>query len=179
MPEHIRQALVAALMEVCQCLVIQAHQVQDCRVQVVQMDAVLNRFEPELIGGTVRHPSSDSGTGQPHGEAVGIVISPRRVLAFAEWHATELTAPDDQRFVQQPAFFKIRQQRSNRLIDFGTMSAVVLLDALVRVPGFFQMSAAGIQLHEAHAAFDEPPCDDAVAAELIGGRLTNAVHRER
>ena len=48
------------------------------------------------------------------------------------------------------------------------MFAVILLDAFVGVPRIFKMPAAGIELHEPHAALDEPPRDQAVAAKLSG-----------
>ena len=59
------------------------------------------------------------------------------------------------------------------------MPAVILLDALVRVPGVFEVPAAGVELHEPHAALDQPPGDQAVAAELVGRLLADAVHVER
>ena len=49
-PEHVRQAFVAALMEVRQAFVVEAHQVEDCGVEVVEVDFVLHRFEAEVVG---------------------------------------------------------------------------------------------------------------------------------
>ena len=46
----------------------------------------------------------------------------------------------------------------------------------VRVPGVFEVPAAGVELHEPHAALDQPPGDQAVAAELVGRLLADAVH---
>ena len=64
------------------------------------------------------------------------------VFAFAERHAAELTAPDDERRLQQASFFEVAQQRRDGLVDLGTVATVVLLNALVRVPGFFEVTAA-------------------------------------
>ena len=50
------------------------------------------------------------------------------------------------------------------------MQLQVLLDAVVAVPGVLASgrTAAGVNLHEAHTAFDEPPRGQALASE--GGR---------
>src|SRR5689334_5481891 len=50
---------------------------------------------------------------------------------------------------------------------------MVLLYALMSVPGLFQMSPAGIELHETHTALNQPPCNKAVPSEL---RCLGVVH---
>ena len=47
---HVGQAEVAAAVAVRQLLVVEAQQVQDRRVQVVDVDPVLDRLEAELVG---------------------------------------------------------------------------------------------------------------------------------
>ena len=54
-PVDVGQAEVAAAVAVRQLLVVEAHQVQDRRVQVVDVDAVLDRVEAELVGRAVDH----------------------------------------------------------------------------------------------------------------------------
>src|SRR5262245_20370483 len=72
----------------------------------------------------------------------------------------------------------------DRPIDFGTVDEQVLLDAVVGVPVLLLMAAAGVDLHEANAAFDQTPCDQALPAEvrwpigqsmIRGPRLVDAV----
>src|SRR3954469_23036763 len=50
---HVGQAEVAAGVAVGELLVVEAHQVQDRRVQVVDVDRVLLRLEAELVGRAV------------------------------------------------------------------------------------------------------------------------------
>ena len=86
------------------------------------------------------------------------------VAALHHRRAPELAAPDDERVVEQAAFLEIGHQRGAGLIGVEG----VLLDAgrqvAVLVPGFVE------ELHEAHAALDEPPGEQAVAGEagLLG-----------
>ena len=51
---HVGQALLAALEQIRQLAVIQAEQLQDRGVQVVDVDAVLDGAEAELVGGADR-----------------------------------------------------------------------------------------------------------------------------
>jgi hypothetical protein len=50
-PSHIGEPLLAALEEIGQLAVVQAEQLQDGRVQVVDVDAVLRGTQAELVGG--------------------------------------------------------------------------------------------------------------------------------
>ena len=56
-PDHVAvnvgQAVVAAAVAVGQLLVVEAHQVQDRRVQVVDVDLVLDGVPAELVGRAV------------------------------------------------------------------------------------------------------------------------------
>ena len=47
---HVRQAEVAPGVAVRQLLVVEAQQVQDRRLQVVDVDLLLDRLEAELVG---------------------------------------------------------------------------------------------------------------------------------
>jgi len=47
---HIGQPEIAAGVAVGELLVVEPEQVQDRRVQVVDVDRVLDRLEPELVG---------------------------------------------------------------------------------------------------------------------------------
>ena len=107
------------------------------------------------------------------------MISAGCILAFAERHSPEFAPPDDQSFLKESALFQIREQRGDGLIHFRSVPSVVLFDALVRVPGLFQMASAGVQLYESHAAFNETSRDKTIAPVFVRRLLTDAVHRKR
>ena len=59
-PDHgvvdVGQAEVAAGVAISELLVVEAHQVQDRGVQIVDMNRLLGGFEAELVGGAVNVP---------------------------------------------------------------------------------------------------------------------------
>ena len=72
---HVGQAEVAAGVAVGELLVVEAQQVQDRGVQVVDVDRVLDGLEAELVGRAVDVAALDAAAGQPHGEAVVVVVA--------------------------------------------------------------------------------------------------------
>ena len=59
-------------------------------------------------------PPRDAAAGQPHGEAVGVVVAAVRPLGGRR--AAELAAPDHQRVVEQAARLQVVQQAGDRLV---------------------------------------------------------------
>ena len=76
-------------------------QVQDRRVQVVDVDAVFDGVEAELVGFAERDARFDAAAGQPHRERVGVMVAAVVAAALDHRRAAELAAPDHQRVVQQ------------------------------------------------------------------------------
>ena len=69
------QAEVAAGVAVGEGLVVEAEEVEDRGVEVVDVDLVLDGLEAELVGGAVDVAALDAAAGQPHGEAVVVVVA--------------------------------------------------------------------------------------------------------
>ena len=85
--------------------------------------------------------------------------------AFRAGRAAELRAEDDERVVEQAALLQVLAAgRRSADRPASTSFVVIVLDVGVRVP-FAAAAAAVEELHEAHAALDEPPRDEAVLAE--------------
>ena len=74
---------------------IQAETMQDRGVQVVDVDAILDGVQADVVGRAVADAALDAAAGHPDREAVGIVIA--AVAALAHRRAAELAAPDHQR----------------------------------------------------------------------------------
>src|SRR5437868_2852735 len=95
-------------------------------MQVVQVDRLACRAQAQLVGGAYYLAALYSAAGHPDGEAVRIVIASLRACASAVggWCASEFSAPDHQRGIQQTSAFEIHQQSRYsfvRLIRFGLM----------------------------------------------------------
>ena len=90
---HIGETEVAALESVGELRVIEAEQMKDCRVQVVNMDGVASDVESKIIGRPMRIAALHAAASHPHAEAA-IVVIPTIIAALYHWRATEFTAPD-------------------------------------------------------------------------------------
>lgn len=86
---------------------IQAQQVQDRGVQVVDAHSVFDDVPAEFVGCAIGQASSDAAPGQPHRESKWMMVA--TILPFSGWRATEFASPDHQRFVEQAARFQIVQ----------------------------------------------------------------------
>ena len=60
---HIRQSIIAAAEAIGQFFVVDAHQVQDGGVQVVDVDFVVLGVPAEFVGGAVCHAAFDAAAG--------------------------------------------------------------------------------------------------------------------
>ena len=83
----------------------------------------------------------------------------------------ELAAPDDQRVVEQPALLQVLDQRGAGLVGVLAVLLEVVDQVAVLVPGLVE------DLHEPHAALDQPAGQQAVVGERRLARL-GAVHVE-
>ena len=141
-PDHlavyVRQTEVAAGVAVGQPLVVEAQQVQNRRVQVVDAGRLVDGLEAEVIGGAVNRAAAHAAAGHPHAEAVRVVVAAElRFAVAAEFdrrRATELAAPDDQRVVEHAALLQIGEQRGDRLIDLLRETSVIRFDLCVGCP---------------------------------------------
>ena len=120
---HIGQPIVAALEAEGKSFVIEAQQVQDRGLQIVDVDFVFHDAEAQFVGLAVMQAGLHAAAGHPHRETIGVVIAAKNVAArgaaFAERRAAELAAADDQRVVEQAALLQISDQGGDRFIRRG------------------------------------------------------------
>ena len=69
------EAEVAAGVAVSEFFVVEAEQVQNGGVEVVDVDYFFDGFEAEFVGGAVDVAAFDAAAGHPDGEAVGVVVA--------------------------------------------------------------------------------------------------------
>src|SRR6185295_490177 len=73
---HIGQTKIATLKSVSQLRVIQAEQMQNRRVQIVDVDFVFDRVKTEFVRLPVGDARFDSAAGEPDGVAVRMMVAP-------------------------------------------------------------------------------------------------------
>ena len=88
--------LIQALMEISKLVVVQPHEVQDRGVQIAHVRSVFHRAKAKFIRGADGLATLHSRAGQPHAEAMPVVVTAGFVDAFAGWRAPEFTAPHQQ-----------------------------------------------------------------------------------
>ena len=133
------------------------------------MEAVDDGGAAELVGFADADAALDAAAGHPHGEAEGVVVAARARGILGHRLPAELAAPDDQRLIEQAALLEVLDQAGDRLVGTAGVAVVVDHEVAVGVPVVVVVGAAGVDLDEADAAFDQPPAQDALAGEI--GRL--------
>src|SRR5262249_11154702 len=104
---HVGQPFVPAVVQEGQLFVIEADQVQERGVEVVDRDAIFDGAETELVGGANGLAASDAAAGKPHGVAVRIVVA--ALAALRHRRPAELAGPNDEGAVQQAPLFEVRE----------------------------------------------------------------------
>ncbi len=167
MPVDVSKAKVSAGMAEGELFVVEPEQRQNGRVQVVNVDFVFDGLEAEFVRGAMDVSAARAAAGQPHGEAVVVVIAAVDLAGvrsgcrqFHGRRAAELTPPDHQRFLQQAALLQVRQQGPNGLVGFLGEPAVVHFNVIVVVP---RLPRPVPDLDEAHALFDQAPGNQQLA----------------
>ena len=102
-PVNVGKPEIAALKAERELLMVEAEQMKNRRVQVVNVRAVFHGIEPEFVGLADNRPGSHAAAGEPHGESVYVMIAAGRFAVFAHRRASEFAAPDHERIVQQSA----------------------------------------------------------------------------
>src|SRR5262249_22181474 len=88
--------------------------------------------------------------------------------------AAELAAPDHQRAFQQSAALQVLQEPGDRPVDPGAALRQGLLEPAVVVPGVVPPGRV-VDLHKPNTALDQATGQQALLAEVLGGRVIETV----
>src|ERR1041384_1092215 len=151
---NIRETEVAACIPVRELFVIESEQVEDRRVEIVNVNGVLLRLETELVRRAVGGAAFRAAAREPDGEAPLIVVAAGRRGELRRGRSSELARPEDERVFEHPALLEIGEERRDRLVAFQREPSVVLRDLVVVVP---RLTGARPDLDEPYSALEEPP----------------------
>ena len=151
-PVHVGQPVIAPAVAVRQLFVVEPHQVQNGRVQVVYVDTILDRGQPELVGVAIAHTRFDTASRHPDRKSIVIVIAPQ--LAFRRGRPSKLATPNDERFVEKSALFEIGDQSGNGSIDLLAFDGEGFIDRFPRRRPVV-IPAPVIELDESNAVLDQ------------------------
>ena len=110
---------------------IDAHQLEDGCVKVVNVHRVFDGSEAEFVRCADHLAAFHAAPGHPDGKAVRTVVTP--AFAFGGGRAAELATPNDQRAFQKPAHFEVLQQRRATAVDPFDKAEVSLVTVAVCV----------------------------------------------
>ena len=162
---HVGQPVVSALEAVGQLFMIEAEQVHDGCLQVVDMNPVFDNTETEFVGLAVIEAGFGTTTSEPHRVAIGVMVTSEdfafRSPSFPKWSSSEFAAPDDQRIFKQAALLQIFNERCDRFIHRRTFFLQAVTDPRVR-SGSVEVPTPVEQLHIAHAGLNKTPGEQAV-----------------
>ena len=118
-----------------QLFVVQAHQVEDGGVQITNVSTIFHRPHSKFVSGSVAVARLDTSAGHPDGEPEMVVVPAGLVGRDVGGRgATELTSPQYECLVQQPASLEVGEQGGYCTVTFECLGTVVV-DVGVVVPG--------------------------------------------
>ena len=85
-------------------------------MQVVDVHRVLDGLESKIIGRAHNGTALDAAAGKPHRKSIRIVVAALRGRQLGGGRAAKLTAPQDQRFIEQATLLQVLEQRRDRLV---------------------------------------------------------------
>src|SRR5208337_5192540 len=100
----------------------------------------------QLVGLAHARAPLDAAAGQPHGEAVRVVVAAGALGKLGSWLAAELASPDDQRLVKQTALLQVLDQAGDRLVGVAGVLGMIGDDVVVSVPVVVIVRAARVDL---------------------------------
>ena len=110
---------------------VEAEQMQNGRVEIVDMDLILDDFRGVIIGFPVHQTAFDTGAREPGRIGAVLVTAPFRTIG--EGRAAKFRGPNDERVRQQTARLQVPEQASNRFIHVPR-ERFVRFHVAVRVP---------------------------------------------
>src|SRR5215471_8113337 len=100
---NVGETEIAAAVTIGKFLVVDSQQIQNRRVNIVNMSGFFDGFEAELVSSAVNHPALDRAAGEPHREPEGIMIaallSSAPAADFAHGSTSKLGATHHQRIL--------------------------------------------------------------------------------
>ena len=125
---HVGEAEITAGVTIGQALVVDAEEVQDGGVDVMDIDGSFDRKVAEVVELTVAGAGTQTCAGHPDGEAPGMMVAARFVAAaFGVGRAAKLSGEDDERVFQQAATFQVLQQPVDGPVDGAGVLGVFIL----------------------------------------------------
>lgn len=126
------ESKIAALEAVREAEVIESEQVEQRRVEIIDVDWVTRDIPTDFVGFTVGESAFESAASHQDGECEGVMVTPCDVLAaaaiFAERGSSKLASDDDEGFVEQAALFEVFDKGGNGLVGHACVEGEFVIE---------------------------------------------------
>jgi hypothetical protein len=117
---------------------VETEKMQDRGMQVVHVHSILRDVESQLIALAVRNARLHAPAGEPHRERIRVMISTIAAAALHHRRSTELTTPNNKRFIQQTALLQVLDECRTRLVSRSAIVFNVVRKISMLVPRFMK-----------------------------------------
>src|SRR5262249_24183197 len=153
---NVGEPIIPALEAIGEFLVVQAHEMKNGRLEIVNVDTVFDGVIAEVIRCSVSNAGLDAAAGHPNGEGVLVMVPAkpfRSVALFVHRRSAEFPSPNNKSAVQQTATLQISNQSGNRLIRLLAAAHKAIAQVVAhRLP--MAVPIPMIELHETDSALD-------------------------
>src|SRR5262245_58647939 len=104
-PGNIRQSEIAARMVIGQLLVVQAEQVQNRGMKIMDVNGLFSDFIAVVVTGAIDEAPFHTAASQPGGKHIRVMAAAGDTVAVGS--AAELGGPDDKCFVEHATSFEV------------------------------------------------------------------------
>ncbi len=146
-------------------MLIEAQLMNDRRMDISEVDAVLDGMQADGIGGSKHLAAADAASGHPHAEPEIVVIPPAAGFRFGR--PTEFASPQHQCRIQQAATTQVPEQCRHGLVGFGGLASMVFLDIAVGVPLLVAWAAAGDDTDKTDPVFHQFSSHEAASSVIV------------
>ena len=140
---------------------VEAELVEDGGVEVFDCEGIYDGGGAEFVGLSYANAAFDAASGHPHCEAGGVVVAAGSLGVFGGGLTAEFAAPDDEGFVEEAALFEVFEEAGDGFVGAAGVLVMIVFEVAVGVPVVVIMGAAGVELDERGAAFDESTGEEA------------------
>ena len=142
---HSCQAEVESLKAEGKTGVINSHEFKNGGLKIMNVNGVLDHVKTQLIGLAQSYAWFRSSARHPHGEGLGVMISPiatsQRCAGLDHRGSSKFTAPNDQGVLQHPKSLEILHESGAGLIDGFGLIALASVFPIIAVLGYAQLTA--------------------------------------
>lgn len=161
------EAEIASGVAIGEAFVVETEKVEHGCMEVVKVHFIPYGGDAVLVGFAVTEAAFNPAPSHPEGETSGVMVSPVGLPCVRG--SSEFTAPDDEGIFEKATLVEVGEKGGERLVGSAAVGGEAGAETAVLVP-------IGVgEFDVADARFSETPGEEALATEVVGTSLADAV----